>query len=676
MISVSKKLRDACNGDKITYREYVVLNGTTTPIDVKTEMYASAYKDSHFIGTFNMKYIKFTTSNDIQYRNKELTLYKEINGENFKVGNFIVTEIKDNDSEEEVTVTAYDYGLKFANPYTSELDYESGNVTLLQVLRECCNKCGVKLLNQSITNGDFIVDSNQFVNGEQCGDVISAIAFMSGTFATINNKDQLEFIFYKRTSGETEENLATQSKDFILTEDGYYLAIEDLDYIEDYVELEDKRDTQPITSVKLGFTDVEGGAVRKDEELIKKYGEHWLIINDCPLAYSTEKQEQLIDAIFNKVKGFGYSAFTSKYAFKPYYALGDLIKFRNKNGDLIQSIILRIETKYDDITLSAPSVTNATIDYDMPETIQEQVKRANLKIDQANSKIEAQAEEISLVSSKKVGKDEIISSINISPENVKLNSNRIDLDANDVLNLLAGNSINLSSKNITINSNNFSVDANGNMVCNSATANDLIVNNGAFTLRAADQIPVLKVINQNDANSYTQLSPYALIKAYGGKEIFRIDPGAILISTTQNDTRCSIVGGQISLQPHGGTYNILLSGDTGNIRCVSLTQTSLEENKKNFEKYSGALDEIGKIDIYKYNLKNEKNTDKKHLGFVIGDKYNYSSEITSIDEEGKEIGVDNYSMTSLCLQAIKEQQEIINDLKSRIEVLENEKNNY
>ena len=138
MINISSSTKNACNSDKLTYREYVVLSGTTTQIDVMIEMYATAYKDTHFIGSFNMKYIKFTTSNDVKYRNKELTLYKEINGESFKVGNFIVTEIKDNDSTEEVKVTAYDYGLKFAQPYQTNLDYASGNVTLKDVLDEIC----------------------------------------------------------------------------------------------------------------------------------------------------------------------------------------------------------------------------------------------------------------------------------------------------------------------------------------------------------------------------------------------------------------------------------------------------------------------------------------------------------------------------------------------------------
>ena len=106
----------------------------------------------------------------------------------------------------------------------------------------------------------------------------------------------------------------------------------------------------------------------------------------------------------------------------------------------------------------------------------------------------------------------------------------------------------------------------------------------------------------------------------------------------------------------------------GNITCYSLTQTSLAEKKKNFEKFYNAIDEIKKIDIYKYNLIQEADDVKKHLGFVIGEKYNYSELITN--QENNE--VDLYSMISMCMQAVKEQQEIIEKLEERIGALENE----
>ena len=119
----------------------------------------------------------------------------------------------------------------------------------------------------------------------------------------------------------------------------------------------------------------------------------------------------------------------------------------------------------------------------------------------------------------------------------------------------------------------------------------------------------------------------------------------------------------------GITDTINMSGETGNITCVSLTQTSLEENKKNFEKYEdSAIDEVKKIDIYKYNLKNENDDDKKHIGFVIGKDYNYSQEITSQENNG----VDNYAFTSLLCKAIQEQQEQIEELKKEIKLLKEE----
>ena len=93
-----------------------------------------------------------------------------------------------------------------------------------------------------------------------------------------------------------------------------------------------------------------------------------------------------------------------------------------------------------------------------------------------------------------------------------------------------------------------------------------------------------------------------------------------------------------------------------------VTQTSLEKDKKDFEKFNKGLETLKKIDIYKYHLKNEKESDKKHTGFVIGKDYNYSEEVTSKENDG----VDIYSFVSVCCQAIKEQQAQIEELKNEI----------
>ena len=358
--NVSSTFKANCKKDSVKYREYIVIDNKE--VDIKGDLNDTAYKDTTFFGKFNLKMLKFETENDIDYKKKEFTYYKEVDGEAIKIGTFIVTDVSDSDTFESVNVTAYDYGLKFANPYKSTLNYLNGNVTLFQVIQEICTNCEVELENNSLPNGSFIVDSNQFVNGEQYGDVVAQASGINGMFATINSNDKLEFIF----TNETDE------------------------IIEDYVELDDKRDTQPITSVLVAPSkDLEtAGAVMKDQTLINQYGEHWLKIYDSYFANSTTKCQQLITAIFNQVKGFGYSSFKSEYSFLPYLTLGDKIKFKNKEGKLVDSIILRYETNYDEMILEAPSIISASVEYELPETPEETSKKALAKVDQANGEIE------------------------------------------------------------------------------------------------------------------------------------------------------------------------------------------------------------------------------------------------------------------------------------------------
>ena len=352
-----------CKKDKVTYKEYIVIDDV--PVEIKAQMYQTAYRDTTFFGTFNLNYIKFKTENNISYKNKDFVYYKTVNGETQQIGHYYVTEVIDNDTEEEIQITAFDNGIKFNNKYTTSLNYRSGTITLYNVLQECCTNCNVVLKNESITNGSFIVDSNQFEETATYGDVICAIAQMSGGFAFINYEGKLEIRF----TNETNE------------------------IIEDYVELEDKRDTQPITSVLIGINpDIEGEyAVREDSSLVEQYGRNWLKIYGNPFAYTVQKREYLIDAIFNQVKGFGYSAFTVKDSFLPYFELGDLVQFKNKQGQIVSSIILRIETDYDSVQLSAPSITNAEVDYIKPTSDSEITRNTRIQVDKAQQEITSMA---------------------------------------------------------------------------------------------------------------------------------------------------------------------------------------------------------------------------------------------------------------------------------------------
>ena len=218
--------------------------------------------------------------------------------------------------------------------------------------------------------------------------------------------------------------------------------------------------------------------------------------------------------------------------------------------------------------------------------------------------------------------------------------------------LLIGKTINLTSDNIAINSTNFSVDKNGNMTCNNANVNggyiSLIDNTGTSGNLEIVTNGYYKTSHRSFGSQYTGPNGYVGIEAD-----FAAAGGYIFVAPSEYDrTNATVI-------------------QNGSITCVSLTQTSLESAKKNFEKLQNGLDIIKSIDIYKYNLKSEDDDTKKHIGFVIGDKYNYSEEITSTENDGADI----YSFVSVCCRAIQEQQEQIEQLqekdKQKDEIIQN-----
>lgn len=82
----------------------------------------------------------------------------------------------------------------------------------------------------------------------------------------------------------------------------------------------------------------------------------------------------------------------------------------------------------------------------------------------SNAKITQTKDDLTLEVNKKVGKTEVVSSINLSPEEIKINASKIALEGYTTIN------------------NGFSVDLSGNMTCNNANINgDIITPTGVLT---------------------------------------------------------------------------------------------------------------------------------------------------------------------------------------------------
>lgn len=240
----------------------------------------------------------------------------------------------------------------------------------------------------------------------------------------------------------------------------------------------------------------------------------------------------------------------------------------------------------------------------------------------------------------------ITAKINDGTSNVQIKADKISL---------AGKTINMTSDNIAINSTNFSVDKNGNMSCNNAN-----FNGGNIELyKDTAQHGIFGIYTDKTDNP-----KYRMLLFDESLESYYYDNKLFFLGTSKNISG-NPVGASLFLANANGNDTISLEGNDGSIYCQNVYPQSLQEKKKNFEKYENALDTLKNVEIYKYNFKTEENDAKKHIGFVIGNDYKYSKEITSKNNDGADI----YSFVSVCCKAIQEQQAQIEELQKEIKEL-------
>lgn len=215
----------------------------------------------------------------------------------------------------------------------------------------------------------------------------------------------------------------------------------------------------------------------------------------------------------------------------------------------------------------------------------------------------------------------------------------------------------------------FRVGFNGDMHCSDAniTGGRVEVSGGGNT-GSADG---LNIVAKNSEFNYGGIAPGFLVVRGEELKYFNVSidryPSINLSysDSTYISSMCSASTASIYLTNGSSNTSISNSG----IRTPSVTQTSKESTKKNIQKYVDNASEIVKqSEIYTYNFKNEKDTQKKHIGFVIGDQggnYKTPNEVISEDREG----IDTYIMTSILWKAFQEQQKVIEDLQKEIKEL-------
>lgn len=753
MYQVSQNFIDYCKRHQRTYKSATITyddNGTTKTITsdkiIKIQISATPYVDYQLIGQAPAKKIHinlYGTNYDLT--NKEISvtttmIYDDNTTETLNLGTYLMTSDYESQVKDQCSYTGYDYMIKFDTTYNDEgLNYPC---TLQDVLNNICTQNNIELHSINITNGNLVVNGNNFDGAFTYRDVIKQIAQVSGTFAYIDrfNKLHIDNLDKVGATGGTILQFPLQGTlqtDSDTSQDNYKDEITPSYYMADF---KSSRLYGPVNKIQITQTDVEDATYKEDAQSISRNGIQTITINDNFFLGTIDAREYAIENLWTALYGLTYIPFNSTYLGFPYLEMGDLIEVEQLDGTTIESYVFNYTFTYNGGymgTLETPTITRTQEAYPS-NSIEQRMGKYGFEVDRANKEVRAVAEDLSGVQAEltlKIDKDDndqIVSMINASADIIRLNSNRLiinstyfKLDENGYITATGGDiggfslGTNLLTANLvspyvytqadvdrigqiitgdviptTQDFEKLDVDRNGviNILDRLQVRNYVLGNtdfSGQYVLDTQNSLQALQVINNNNeiVGNIGVVGSY--FKRLGSDNLYT--KSQILVNTDSTGSYGITIGhstfndggvdydtneirignssgtdGQIALTAHNPTISlmtndlqelILLNGETGNIRCVSLTQTSLEENKKDFEKYKGALKEIENIDIYKYRMKNEDG--KKHIGFVIGDDFKYSQEVTSKDNDG----VDIYSFVSMCCQAIKELNEEIKRLK-------------
>ena len=179
---VSNNLKNALKQPTVQRKGKILVNNNYYEV-YNLEYFADCYNEGNVVGNAIASQLDF----DLPTIGKFDT-FKFFDGiwtgtdyEFVDMGTFNVFDENDED-EFNTHITAFDNLIKFNVPFLDKQDYPK---TVFQELQNICEQAGVELENQSIVNGDFIIESNPFIGGENLKSVLKAICQISGTFGII-----------------------------------------------------------------------------------------------------------------------------------------------------------------------------------------------------------------------------------------------------------------------------------------------------------------------------------------------------------------------------------------------------------------------------------------------------------------------------------------------------------
>jgi hypothetical protein len=481
---VNNSIKNALKQPTTQRKGRILIDGNYYEV-FNVEYYADAYNEGNVIGNAIASQLDF----DLPYIPKFETfkyfdgVWTGANYEYIDMGIFHVFDEQDEDDFNK-HITAFDNLIKFNAPFQDVGGYPK---KLFHELQNICNQAGVNLTNTNIPNGNFEVVNNQFTNGESLKTVLKAICQIAGMYAIIKNDEVV-----LQLKNQTNEVINKEQHEPTIW----------------------KRRNYGINQVILGLSDVEGEyVIREDKNDIAQNGVHKLVINDNPFAYTETKRDELIDELFNQVRGFGYIPYEVKGEWLNYLEIGDTITI-----DDVETIILRINGKSPkalESMMSAPAIIDSSIEYvNNTNTVKNQLIRTEISVDKQNQQIEAVVSQTDEQNQKITQITQTTNDLNISISNQQTTFDSLNNKIVELEGTLDDMSFNFSTKGLAVGTSsdetNSLLDNTGIKVYGYTRLTSIFNNKGSgidkLIVTGTAQIGYLKFIKtQESGEKYTDI---------------------------------------------------------------------------------------------------------------------------------------------------------------------------
>lgn len=287
-----------------------------------------------------MKQIEITVKNAGELKDKNVNfqygIYVNNDFEYIDLGDYYIKDVEDDKGKTEIVVTGYDKMINFMKTFKQSDLQVIYPCTMLELIQKMCEVCGVELYSTNFFNADLQVDEDYFTAQELTyRDVLEKVA--ESTETTIFIKDNK--LYLHKLANEPVETL-----------DASYLT-----------GLTVKEKFGPVNALVLGRGDVEDNVEAKDDTSIAQNGR-------CEIRFDENEfveyqREQVIDEMFEQIKGIQYYAFEGSDVGVMWLEPCDLIEVENAEESTYKTIYLKANITINtgissDIEAEVPEATN------------------------------------------------------------------------------------------------------------------------------------------------------------------------------------------------------------------------------------------------------------------------------------------------------------------------------